>query len=485
MAEDNILASNLAQLGGQISSTFQNVALQNQYKNALPGIQQAFQSAMADFDSGRSGAGFSKIMAVAMENPNNPMIQNISQMAFKAGQFASDDYFKSQTLSVSRAKAAESGVELTPEEIEEFENFGTKRRSGGTPANTTTATTGLPATRIGSDGIVTVADVNAPELPTRTGNEPPQVSLTEPVDFVTPVAETEGVTELKPNQQRVDTSHLVELGIPIAEVIGPKEFDVEEPQGTTESMKITSKGLLRDKSTSTKPVKKNTAEQNDFLEKVEKSKKAASAIKSNAQLKKIFESSGRNFDNILIDQDALPDGKIIYSAVVTDSKGVKTKEPLSESEYNHLDVLKGIPDYVQTNKDKITVISPKAEKELSAADKVRKQFGKTTIDSTKTPAPTTSGMPAAQFPSAPDNPFDKVIEESLARQSTTQKSSNEKSLRTKIADYDQKISSLSGGTTKKASLRPEFLQKQKAEYNRLWAERETLKSELEKLTSSK
>ena len=73
----------------------------------------------------------------------------------------------------------------------------------------------------------------------------------------------------------------------------------------------------------------------------------------------------------------------------------------------------------------------------------------------------------------------------MARQSTTQKSLNEKSLRTKIADLDQKISSLSGGTLKKASLRPEFLQKQKSDYDRLWAERETLKSELEKLTSSK
>ena len=362
------VSDQLANLGAMIAGGIEKNVQQTQFNNALPGIQQAFQSAMTDFDAGRSGAGFSKIMAVAMQNPNNPMIQNISQMAFKAGQFASDDYFKSQTLSVARAKAGGSGHELTPEEIAEFENFGTKPRSGVTPVSGATGTTGLPATqqitqpRIGKDGVAIVSDVNATDgLPTRTGNEPPQASLTEPVDFVTQVAETKGVTELKPNQQRVDTSYLVELGIPIAEVIGPKEFDEDEPQGTTESMKLTSKGTLRDKSTSTKPVKKNTAEQNDFLEKVEKSKKAASAIKSNAQLKKIFESSGRNFDNILLDQDALPDGKIIYSAVVTDSKGVTTKELLSESEYNHLDVLKGIPDYVQSNKDKITVIAPKAE----------------------------------------------------------------------------------------------------------------------------
>ena len=358
-----------------------------------------------------------------------------------------------------------------------------------TPVSGATGTTGLPATqpRIGPDGVAIVPNVNQPEgeLPVLDDNQQPQDSLTTPVNFNTTVTEMQGVGDLKPNQQRVDTSHLVELGIPIAEVIGPEEFDVEESQGTTESMKLTSKGILRDKGVSTKTVKKNTAEKAEFEKQVQASRKAASAIKSNAQLKKIFESSGRNFDNISLDEQQLPDGKIIYSAEFMDSKGVTTKELLSESEYNHLDVLKGIPDYVQSNKDKITVIAPKAKKELSAADKVREQFGKPKDDSTKTPAPTTSGIPAAQLPSAPDNPFTKLVEESVARQSTTQKSLNEKSLKTKIADLDQKISSLSGGTLKKASLRPEFLQKQKSDYDRLWAERETLKSELEKLTSSK
>lgn len=391
MAEDNILASNLAQLGGQISSTFQTVALQNQYKNALPGMQEAFKSAMTDFDSGKSGAGFSKIMAIAMENPNNPYIQNVTQMAFKAGQFASDDYFKTQTLSVARAKAAGNGVELTPEEIAEFENFGTKSRSVVTPVSGVTGTTRLPATqpRIGPDGVAIVPDVNAQEgLPTRTGNEPPQVDLTTPVDFDTTVTEMQGVGDLKPNQQLVDTSYLLELGIPIAAVIGPEAFNVEEPQGTTESMKLTRKGTSRDKSVSTKTVLKNTAEKADFEEKVQASRKAASAVKNNVQLKKIFESSGRNFDNISLDEEQYPDGKIAYSAEFMDSKGVTTKEKLSESEYNSLNVLKGIRDYVQSNKDKITVIAPKADKkELSAADKVRQQFGKPKDDSTKTPPP--------------------------------------------------------------------------------------------------
>lgn len=130
MAEDNILASNLAQLGGQISSTFQTVALQNQYKNALPGMQEAFKSAMTDFDSGKSGAGFSKIMAIAMENPNNPYIQNVTQMAFKAGQFASDDYFKGQQIGAMKARyGGGGGSEVTAEDIV----TGLNARDGITP----------------------------------------------------------------------------------------------------------------------------------------------------------------------------------------------------------------------------------------------------------------------------------------------------------------------------------------------------------------
>ena len=113
MADNNILASNLAQLGGQIASTFQNVALQNQYKNSLPAMQQVFQQSMTDFDSGRSGAGFARIMDVAMQNPNNPYIQNMAQMAFKAGQLASDDYFKKQQINLLQQKVSNAAQKTT------------------------------------------------------------------------------------------------------------------------------------------------------------------------------------------------------------------------------------------------------------------------------------------------------------------------------------------------------------------------------------
>jgi hypothetical protein len=86
------VSDQLANLGAIIAGGIERNVQQTQFNNALPAMQQAFQSAMTDFDKGNSGAGFLKIMGVAMENPNNPYIQNVSQMAFQAGKEASDSY---------------------------------------------------------------------------------------------------------------------------------------------------------------------------------------------------------------------------------------------------------------------------------------------------------------------------------------------------------------------------------------------------------
>jgi hypothetical protein len=118
------VSDQLANLGAMIAGGIEKNVQQTQFNNALPGIQQAFQSAMTDFDAGRSGAGFSKIMAVAMENPNNPMIQNISQMAFKAGKEASDSYSYrlkgQQQPSIADAYLAKQ-LGLTPAAVENEE----------------------------------------------------------------------------------------------------------------------------------------------------------------------------------------------------------------------------------------------------------------------------------------------------------------------------------------------------------------------------
>ena len=72
------VSDQLANLGAIIAGGIEKNVQQNQFQAALPGMQEAFKSAMTDFDSGKSGAGFSKIMAVAMQNPNNPYIQNVT-----------------------------------------------------------------------------------------------------------------------------------------------------------------------------------------------------------------------------------------------------------------------------------------------------------------------------------------------------------------------------------------------------------------------
>ena len=92
------VSDQLANLGAVIAGGIERNIQQSQFKAALPGMQEAFKSAMQDFDSGKSGSGFLKIMGVAMENPNNPFIQNISQMAFTAGKAASDDYLSRRRI---------------------------------------------------------------------------------------------------------------------------------------------------------------------------------------------------------------------------------------------------------------------------------------------------------------------------------------------------------------------------------------------------
>lgn len=121
MADYNPVASGLAQLGGQVANIFQNMAIQNEYKNSLPIMQDAFRKSLADFDAGRSAAGYARIMDVAMQNPNNPFIQNMAQNAFKIGQAASDDYMARQRMMRTGGGGA---VGYTPEEQEEFERFG-------------------------------------------------------------------------------------------------------------------------------------------------------------------------------------------------------------------------------------------------------------------------------------------------------------------------------------------------------------------------
>jgi len=318
MADNNILASNLAQLGGQISSTFQNVALQNQYKNSLPAMQQVFQQSMTDFDSGRSGAGFARIMDVAMQNPNNPYIQNMAQMAFKAGQLASDDYFKKQQIDISRQKATGTSRGLTQEDINAYMNFG--QVQGGGQVQGTVQGQG------GGQGAVT------------------------------PQADTEQATQI------VETPWLSELGLNIGAVQGPAKFKVQVPKGTTETIGVNRLGATRSKSQTTDFEDKNAKEEDAFNDAIKISRESASLIKSNKQLNSIWNSSNKDFNNIKLDESGNDKIGFLYTATVTDNKGnqVGKTESLSEKEYNALNSLKQIPDYVSNSGGRIKLIQSNA-----------------------------------------------------------------------------------------------------------------------------
>lgn len=400
------VSDQLANLGAMIAGGIEKNVQQNQFRSALPGMQEAFKSAMTDFDSGKSGAGFSKIMAIAMENPNNPYIQNVTQMAFKAGQFASDDYFKGQQIDVARAKA--TGRQLTQEEVDAFNEFGTDG-TGDTFTDYTTTTvtpslsaarTGIPATqpRIGPDGVAIVPDVNAQEgLPTRTGNEPPQVDLTTSVDLTKPVAETEGIMvgpqevddtyQLKPDEQKFSVSFLQEFGVPVDSVIGKREIkDVE-----TEVKRKIELGGKQSKEETKKEVLKFKSESDKFKTDIDKLQVAARKMKASKDLKAITKLSGNDLINN-VDLDTEGEGNDrLYKAIVT-SNGTTTEVELSSDEYDAINTIKTAGETADV---KYIPMKRKAE------DKAKPQPG----------LPAAQPPPVApQIPEAAGNPFAEMLE---------------------------------------------------------------------------
>jgi len=452
------VSDQLANLGAMIAGGIEKNVQQTQFNNALPGIQQAFQSAMTDFDAGRSGAGFSKIMAVAMENPNNPMIQNISQMAFKAGQFASDDYFKSQTLSVARAKAG--GRQLTQEEVDDFNEFGT---DGDTSTDyTTTVTTpsqpaprtGLPATqpRIGKDGVAIVPDVNAPDgLPTKTGNEPPQV------DLITPLSETEifdpqastasqirpqqvdDTYQLKEDEQKYDASFLQKYGLDIDTVVGKRVLTKQEQELSIKKVL----GGKTEKTLRTKDIKENEAKALKLEALYDKLQTADRTIQSSKALKEIVRLSGNDLDNVDLDIESEKESAI-YKATIRNPDGTETSKELSSTQYEALRVIK--VDSGNASDIKFTVPKPKAKSE------------------------TQRGLPAAQPPPvAPQIPEEAAQLQQIVQQGQTSKAGEQaKATENKIKEIDAEIKQLSApsrqaGVTQMRGMLPSSVATSKSE----------------------
>jgi len=303
MADNNLLANNLAQLGGQIASTFQNVALQNQYKNSLPAMQQVFQQSMADFDSGKTGAGFARIMDVAMQNPNNPYIQNMAQMAFKAGQLASDDYFKRQQIDIARSKANAKGSTLIPEGF--FDGEGD----------------GVPKSYVPNTAEVIAKNNDA------TSEEQQKVvaGATVPKDNV----------QLQPGQKLRDASFLQKYGLPVESIVGPSVYDKSQVDSVTKSLSARGASISQ--------VRKNVTQNKEIAQEFDKDftslTEADRLLQSDSQMQDLLSQSGNNIFNIQASQvPSMTGGKDrSYVAKIGNNKPVD----ITEDQYKAIIAIKG------------------------------------------------------------------------------------------------------------------------------------------------
>jgi hypothetical protein len=153
------VSDQLANLGAMIAGGIEKNVQQTQFNNALPAMQQVFQQSMDDFDNGRSGSGFARIMSVAAQYPNNPLVQNMTKLAFTAGKEAGDSY----------------SYRLKAQQPTSIADLYLAKQLGLTP-NTTTQQQGTqvrPATPAGvgagsTNDIVTIKDVNSDQNPAAT-----------------------------------------------------------------------------------------------------------------------------------------------------------------------------------------------------------------------------------------------------------------------------------------------------------------------------
>ena len=378
MADNNILASNLAQLGGQIASTFQNVALQNQYKNSLPAMQQVFQQSMTDFDSGRSGAGFARIMDVAMQNPNNPYIQNMAQMAFKAGQLASDDYFKKQQIDISRQKANSKGATIIPDNF-----FGDGTETQGT-------TVGVPNTKVPNTNQV-IAENNS-LTPEQQAEFAKNATIT-----------SDQVGLLGPGKRIIDASFLNDYGIPAVSIVGPAIYTTEQIDSINKT--ASSRGVAI--SQTRKFVKQNEDIAKAFDSDYSALVQADKLLKSDSTTQDLLNQSNNNIFNIKVTQvPSATGGKDkTYEASVGNNK----KVDITEDQYKAIVAIKGVAAGVKAYGGNLVSRESK--------------------EKTETTPPTQGGLPAVQPPSSvapqiPDvegNPFAEQVQKIETEKTEEQK----------------------------------------------------------------
>jgi hypothetical protein len=509
------VGDSLAKLGQNVGQALAQREQQKQAQEMLPFLQQSMQESMKLAGEGDTAGAYSKLIPFITDPSviKNPNLLLPIETALKLNQVAADDFLrKSQVEAYKTRYSGETGNEV-----------------GGLPAGPQAFFGQNPAD---TEPLPVDSNIGQPveEVPQTAGNAMPgftggfSAGLNEPVqnqelpwsyqnpDAVQPTPEVQKSFQqnqqeylgASPDKQQIYQNNLSSTTVPkgtnvsqfdfsniksLRNVVGiaapvEKIVDIPESMTMTESNKGTSYSTKFNKKTTNENV---IAKSGDLV--LTDVPKALSRISSNKTLSKFFkENELGNLDigeTVKTVEDETGNKKQEKSFYIGIDGKKDSYIPISQDDFTAASTIQNLPSSARTLDSTFIITDKPLPKEELAAAEAPAPAERFPVRGEATTAPATSGIPAAQFPSAPDNPFTKLVEESVARQSTTQKSSNEKSLRTKIADYDQKISSLSGGTTKKGLLRPEFLQKQKAEYDRLWAEREALKSELEKLTSSK
>lgn len=370
MADNNLLASNLAQLGGQIASTFQNVALQNQYKNSLPAMQQVFQQSMADFDSGKTGAGFARIMDVAMQNPNNPYIQNMAQMAFRVGQIASDDYFKRQQIDIARSKANAKGSTLIPEGF--FDE---------------------------GDGLPTSSVPNTAEVIAKNNDATPE----EQQKLIAGATVSKDNVQLQPGQKIRDASFLQKYGLPVESIVGPSVYDKSQVDSVTKS--LSSRGATISQ------VKKNVTQNKEIAQAFDQDfaslTQADRLLQSDSQMQDLLSQSGNNIFNIQASQvPSMTGGKDkSYVAKIGNNKPVD----ITEDQYKAIVAIKGAGAGVRAYGGSLV---SKQEDWPVKEQPAQQPSGQPTSQTTEPPAPKVSGGAKQSEFSNQENPFFQAVQKS-------------------------------------------------------------------------
>lgn len=343
------IGDQLANLGAMIAGGLERNAQQAQFKNSLPAMQQVFQQSMADFDSGKTGAGFARIMDVAMQNPNNPYIQNMAQMAFKAGQFASDDYFKRQQIDIARSKANAKGSTLIQEGFFDYATSEEQQKFGA--------------------------------------------EATVPKDNV----------QLQPGQKLKDASFLQKYGYQVESIVGPSVYDKSQVDSVTKS--LSSRGATISQ------VKKNVTQNKEIAQAFDKDftslTEADRLLQSDSQMQDLLSQSGNNIFNIKASQvPSMTGGKDrSYVAKIGNNKPVD----ITEDQYKAIIAIKGAGAGVRAYGGSLV---SKQERFPSREQSEQQPSGQPTSQATEQPTPQASEEVKQSEFSNQGNPFFEAVQKS-------------------------------------------------------------------------